>query len=329
MRPIDPISLAEIHAAREHNAGGAIRSPLVRLPTFDPGAEIYLKLENLQPIGSFKLRGAGHAIAMAARRGDLSDGVVTASVGNMALGVAWGARKFGIPCRVVVPDTAPAHKLEAIEEMGGEIFRVSFSRWWQAIVEHHHPGIRGTFIHPVSNPAVIAGHGVIGLEILEDLPDLDTVIVPFGGGGLSCGIASAIRPHLPNARIFACEVETAAPLAAAWEAGEPRDVEYTATFVEGIGGKTVLAEMWPLVRRLLAGSIVVSLEQIADAIRRIADHSRTVAEGAGAAALAAALTGRAGGGKIVGIVSGGNLGRQRLTTLLEGKIPPGPGSESV
>ncbi len=327
MRPIGPISLAEIQAARQSNAGGAIRTPLVRMPVENEDVELYLKLENLQPIGSFKLRGAGHAIAKAASHGALSRGVYTASVGNMAIGVAWSARRLGIPCRVVAPDTAHPNKIAAIEQMGAEVIRVSFAEWWKVIVQHHHPGVEGRFIHPVSNPDVIAGHGAIGLEILEDLPDVDTVLVPFGGGGLSCGIASALRPTVPGARIFACEVETAAQLAPAWAAGEPREVNYTPSFVEGIGGKTVLPEMWPLVRHLLAGSIVVSLEQIATAIRLIAERSRTVAEGAGAATVAAALTGQAGSGKIVCVISGGNLGRQRLTTLLAGGIPPASGDQ--
>lgn len=325
MRPIGPISLAEIRAAREANAGGAIRTPLVPLRLEQHGeAEIYLKLENLQPIGSFKLRGAGHAIAALAATDGLDRGVTTASVGNMALGVAWGARRLGVPCRVVAPDTAPDHKIAAIQRLGGEVIRVPFAEWWRVIVEHGHPEVEGSFIHPVSNRHVIAGHGAIGLEILEDLPDVDTVLVPFGGGGLSCGIASAILPAVPSARVFACEVETAAPLAPSWTAGEPREIDYRATFVEGIGGKTVLAEMWPLVRSLLAGSIVVSLEQIAGAIRTILEHARTVAEGAAAATVAAALTGRAGGRKIVCVISGGNLGLERLKTILDGGIPPSP-----
>ncbi len=321
MRPLGPISPDAIRAAQELNAGAAIRTPLVRLPLDDETRRIYLKLENLQPIGSFKLRGAGNAIATAAETSDLAAGVVTASVGNMAHGVAWAARRAGIPCRVVVPDTAPQNKLAAIEALGGTVVRVSFDAWWQAIVTHQHPGEHGVFIHPVSNPAVIAGNAVIGLEILEDLPEVDTIVAPFGGGGLSCGIASAVRALRPQTKIYACEVETAAPLSATFEADAPKQVDYTTTFVEGVGGKTVLNEMWPLIRDLLSGSIVVSLEQIAAAIRLVAERNRIIAEGAAATSVAAALTGRAGDGSVVCVISGGNISFDRLTAVLEGRIP--------
>ncbi len=321
MKPLTAVHLADIQAAQQLNAGAAIRSPLVRLPLDDDDRRIYLKLENLQPIGSFKLRGAGNAIAAAAEHKSLDRGVYTASVGNMAQGVARGARRLGVPCRVVVPKTAPKNKLEAIEELGGEVVIVSFDDWWRAIVEHHHPGEQGVFIHPVSNPAVIAGNGVIGLEIFEDLPDVDAIVVPFGGGGLSCGIASALRALRPKTKIYACEVETAAPLSAAFAAGAPQQVVYTPTFVEGVGGKTVLSEMWPVINDLLSDSIVVSLEQIAAAIRLLVERSRIVAEGAAATSVAAALTGRAGNGTIVCIISGGNIAFDRLAEVLEGRSP--------
>ncbi|MEE8526518.1 MAG: pyridoxal-phosphate dependent enzyme [Thermoanaerobaculia bacterium] len=315
---IGPIPIAEIRAARERISGAAIRTPLLRLDLEDAPCEIYLKLENLQPIGSFKLRGAGNAMAIAGREA-LARGVVTASAGNMAQGVAWNARRLGIRCRVIVPDHAPRTKLDAIERLGGEVVAVPFADWWRVIVEHRFAGIEGHFIHPVSDPAVIAGNGTIGLEILEDLADVDAVVVPFGGGGLSCGIASALRAEQPGARVYACEVETAAPLSASLAAGERREIDYVPSFVDGIGGKSVLAEMWPLVRRLLAGSIVVSLHQVAAAVRLLAMRARVVAEGAGAAALAAALTGRAGSGKVVCVVSGGNIDGARLAAILQGE----------
>lgn len=318
-------------AARSRIAGVALRTPLIRLNAEAGPAEIWLKLENLQPIGSFKLRGAGNAMA-AAPPGALERGVYTASAGNMAQGVAWNARRLGIPCSVVVPDHAPKTKLDAIERLGGRIVRVSFDRWWQVLVEHRYPGMEGLFIHPVSDPAVIAGNGTIGLEVLEDLPEADAIVVPWGGGGLSCGIASAVRAMRPQARVFACEVETAAPFSASLARGEPRTVPYTPSFVDGIGGKSVLPEMWPLASTLLDGSIVVSLESVAAAIRLLAERNRVVAEGAGAAPVAAALNlgGPAPGpsnpltvrhGKIVCVVSGGNIDSGKLAAILTGAIP--------
>ena len=318
--PLEPVSLEEIREARDLNAGGALRTPLVPLPLEGFSGEIYLKLESLQPIGSFKLRGAGHAMAKA-DPGALARGVVTASVGNMALGVAWNARRFGVPCRVVVPDTAPEHKIAAIEALDAEVVRVPFAAWWRAIVEHHHPGLAGVFIHPVSNPAILAGTGTIGLEILEDLPDAEAIVAPFGGGGLSCGIACAARGLGSRARVYAAEVETAAPLSAALAEGEPVDFPYRATFVEGVGGRSVLAEMWPLARRMLAGSVIVTLRQTADAVRLLAERARLVVEGAAATTLASVLSGQIPGRKVVCVISGGNLGTERLARILRGEIP--------
>ena len=254
-----------------------------------PG-EIWLKLENLQPIGSFKLRGAANAMRLAGPEG-LRDGVYTASAGNMAQGVAWSARELGVPAAVVVPDHAPATKLAAIERLGGRIVKVPFDRWWQVIPEHSFPGLDGLFIHPVADRAVMAGNGTVALEILEDLPDVDTVLVPFGGGGLSCGIASALAALRPEARVFGCEVETAAPLAASLAAGSPQTVDYQPSFVDGIGGKSLLPEMWPLASTLLAGARVVPLEAVAAAVRLLAERHRVIAEGAGATSVAAALAG--------------------------------------
>lgn len=279
-----------------------------------------MKLENLQPIGSFKLRGAGNAMALA-RPEDLAKGVYTASAGNMAQGVAWNARRLGIPCAVVVPDHAPHTKLAAIERLGARIVKVPFERWWRVLVEHEYPELEGLFVHPVSDPAVIAGNGTIGLEILEDLPDVDTVLVPYGGGGLSCGIASALHALRPATRVFACEVETAAPFAASLAAGRPVSVDYAPSFVDGIGGKSMLPEMWPLASSLLDGSIVVSLAETAAAVRLLAMRARVVAEGAGATSVAAALTGKAGSGKVVCVVSGGNIDPEKLARILEGAVP--------
>ncbi len=288
-------------------------------------AEIHLKLETLQPIGSFKMRGAGNAIALADPAA-LSKGVTTASAGNMAQGVAWNARRLGIPCTVVVPDHAPRAKLDAVERLGARVIPVPVERWWRVLEEHGYPGVEGLFIHPVADRAVIAGNGTIGLEILEDLPDVDTVLVPWGGGGLSCGIAAALRgsaarqrrekDQRPEARTVACEVETAAPLTPSLAAGHPVAIEYRASFVDGIGAKGLLPEMWPMARELLAGSIVVSLEETKAALRALVSRARVVAEGAGAVPVAAALSGRAGGGKIVCVVSGGNIDREKLAAIL-------------
>jgi threonine dehydratase len=318
--PIEPVSLDEIRSARGRIAGSAIRTPLLRLNPDAAPAEIWLKLENLQPIGSFKLRGAGNAMRLAPKE-KLAKGVYTASAGNMAQGVAWNARELGIPCTVLVPDHAPQTKLEAIERLGGKVVKLPFDRWWQVLVDHGYPDMEGLFIHPVSDRAVIAGNGTAGLEILEDLPEVDTILVPYGGGGLSCGIASAVRALSPQARVFACEVETAAPFSASLRAGRPVDIAYEPSFVDGIGARSMLAEMWPLASTLLAGSLVVSLAAVAAAVKLLAERHRVIAEGAGATSLAAALQGVPGGRKIVCVVSGGNIDSGKLSKILQGEVP--------
>ncbi len=319
MQPLEPIPLAEIEAARDRLAGTALRTPLIPLEVDSPTA-IYLKLENLQPIGSFKIRGAGNAM-IKAHRDMLAGGVYTASAGNMAQGVAWNAREMGISCHVVVPDRAPNNKLEAIERLGAQIVKVSYDDWWNVIVTHRFPGLDGMFIHPVSNPDVIAGNGTIGLEIFDDLPEVQTVLVPYGGGGLSCGIASSLRELAPEAKVYACEIETAAPFAASLALGKPAETEHTPSFIDGIGGKSVLEEMWPMARTLLAGSLVSTLEKVAAAIKLLVERARIVAEGAGATPVAAALEGEWEGGNVVCIVSGGNIDVAKLQTILRGNIP--------
>jgi threonine dehydratase len=287
----------------------------------DAPAEVYLKLENLQPIGSFKIRGAANVMALA-DPSELSRGVYTASAGNMAQGVAWNARRLGIPCTSVVPETAPEAKLSAIRRLSADYVKVPFDEWWQVMIDHRYePLADRVFVHPFLDPAVMAGNGTIGLEIAEDLPDLDAVIVPFGGGGLSCGIASALRALNPEAKVFASEIETAAPLHAALSAGRPVQAPYTASFVDGIGSKALVEDMWPLASSVLAGSLVVTLEQTAAAIRLLAERNRVVAEGAGATSVAAALTGRAGSRKVACVVSGGNIDPAKLATILSGDLP--------
>jgi threonine dehydratase len=310
------IPLAEIEAARERIAGAAVRTPLVRLQDTD----IWLKLENLQPVASFKIRGATNAIRAASPE-ELAGGVVTASAGNMAQGLAWAAREAGVPATIVCPDHAPKTKLERIERLGGRVISVPFDDWWRAIEESHFEGAQGLFVHPVQDERVMAGNGTIGLELIEDLPDVDTVLVPFGGGGLISGIASAVKALRPGTKVFACEPETAAAVTAALAAGEPAEVEYTPSFVDGAGARTVLPAMWPLVREVIDGAHVATLDETAGAVRLLAERVRVIAEGAGALTLAGALSGRVGGGRIACIVSGGNIDFSVLTRILAGETP--------
>jgi threonine dehydratase len=316
----EPIPLDAIQAAQERIKGAAIRTPLVRLNIDDAPAEIYLKLENLQPIGSFKLRGASNAMLLASPE-QLARGVWTASAGNMAQGVAWQARRMGLPCLVVGPDHAPEAKVAAITRLGASFIPVPFADWFAILSTHAYPGMDGYFVHPVSDPNVMAGNGTIGLEILEDLPDVDAILIPYGGGGLSASIASAVRALKPDTRLYACEVETAAPLAPSLAAGAPQEVPYTATFVDGIGGPSVLAEMWPVVSTLLDGSLVMPVNAVVDAVRLLVERNRVVAEGAGATPVAAALADKAGSGKIVCVVSGGNIDGAKLAKILLGQTP--------
>jgi len=319
MIPLEAPTLAEIREARERIAGISLRTPLVRLGAHRDG-EIHLKLETLQPIGSFKIRGAANAMRSAPAAA-LARGVFTASAGNMAQGVAWNARIMGIACTVLVPEHAPKAKLDAIERIGARIIRVPYDDWWKALVERRFEGVDGFFVHPFSDRAVIAGNGTIALEILEDLPNVGAVLVPYGGGGLSSGIAAAMRALAPGVRVYGCEVSTAAPLQASLAAGEPRAIEHRPSFVDGIGGKSMFAEMWPMVRALLAGSIVVEPREAADAVRLLIERNRVVAEGAGAVSVAAALSGRAGGGRIACVVSGGNIDSEKVARILLGEVP--------
>jgi len=320
MPPVDAPTIADVRAARARLAGLVVRTPLVRLAVDEAPAEIHLKLECLQPIGSFKIRGATNAMALAGPE-RLRDGVYTASAGNMAQGVAWSARRLGVAATAVVPEHAPQAKLSALARLGARVEKVPFDSWWQLLVDRGQPGRKELFIHPVSDLAVMAGNGTIGLEILEDLPDVETVLVPYGGGGLSCGIASALRGSGSRARVIACEVDTAAPLSAALAAGGPVPTPYTASFVDGIGGKSVLAEMWPLASRLLDGALSSPLDDVAAAVRLLAERAHVVSEGAGAAPVAAALSGRAGRGKTVCVVSGGNIDARVLARILSGDVP--------
>jgi threonine dehydratase len=304
-----------IEDAHRHVYEAAIRTPLVRLNCEGP-AEIYLKLESLQPIGSFKIRGAYNAVRLlspAQRR----NGVWTVSAGNAAQGVALAARKAGTSCKVLVMDTAPATKLEAVRRLGAEIVTASFDDCWKALAERSYPAMDGTFVHPFEDDEFIAGNASVGLEILEDLPDVTSVVVAFGGGGLSCGIASVMRLRRPEVKVFGAEPETAAPLARSFAAGRAESFPgWTASWVDGCGGKSVFPRMWALAQHLLAGSVVSSLEDIRRAMRTVAERNHLVSEGAGACAVAAALSGRCGTGKIACVVSGGNIDLAKFAELV-------------
>jgi len=313
------ISLEHIRSAQERLEAKVVRTPLLQLAADSP-ATIYLKPENLQPIGSFKLRGALNAISQLSAD-ELKAGVVTASAGNMGQGVAWAALELGIPSAVVVPDSAVETKLAAIERLGGRVIKVPYERWWQTIEESSFAEAEGVFVHPVQNEQVMAGNGTIGLEILDDLPEADAVLVPFGGGGLSVGIASAVKALRPEAQVYAVEPDTGAPLTASLAAGEPREVDYEPSFVDGSGSPALLPKMWELARGVLDGAVSVSLDETAAAVRLLAERGRVVAEGAGALSLAAALAGHGGTGNVVCVVSGGNIDSSKLTTILAGGTP--------
>jgi threonine dehydratase len=313
-------TLAQVREARRVMAGAVVRTPLVRLDATDrvlrdAGLDIYLKLENLQPIGAFKIRGAASVMGHMSRE-ELERGVVTASAGNMAQAVAWLARERGVPCTVVVPEHAPDTKVKAVERLGARALLVSYDEWWTAFERHSHPGVEGTFIHAFDDPYVMAGNGTIALEILEDLPDVDAIITPYGGGGLTCGVGVVVRALKPDCRVYAAEVAGAAPLAASLEAGSPQIIDYHPSFVDGIGSKSVFPQMFERVRGLIAGSLVAEVREVAQAVLLLAERNRVIAEGAGACPVASALAGRAGKGKIVCVISGGNIDLTELAALI-------------
>ncbi len=315
-----PTSMDDLLAAQKRTAGAVVRTPLVRLDG-DPGMpDIHLKLECLQPIRSFKLRGAFNAMAKAGADA-LKAGVWTCSAGNMAQGVAWSARALGVACTVYVPVTAPRTKIDAVRRYGGNVIELPVDEWVAIFRDRKREGAEGIFIHPYSDPDVMAGNGVAGLEILEDLPDADAVIVPWGGGGLLCGIASAFKAKGSAAKLYASEVNTGAPLGPSLDAGEPVNVPYAPNFVDGIGTPFVNREMFELAQKLIDGSFIVTREATAAALRFVLERNRVVPEGASATAVAAALAGRAGPGKIVCLISGGNIDSANLITILKGGTP--------
>ncbi|HLY78488.1 MAG TPA: pyridoxal-phosphate dependent enzyme [Caulobacteraceae bacterium] len=312
---------AEVDTARANIAGVARRTPLWRLdaPT-PPGTNIWLKLENLQPLGSFKLRAGVNALK-SADPAQLRDGVIAPSAGNFGLGLAYAARRMDLPVTIVAPDTAAMAKTDALQALGATVVRIPFEDWWQVLTNRHFEGAGGAFFHPVAMTEVVAGNATIASEIVEDLDRFDAVVVPFGGGGLISGIGSVMRRLRPGVRIVAAEAETAGPAAAALAAGGPAQVSHTPSFVDGIGSSTVLAEMWPLLRETVDAAASASLDEIAAAIRLLASKHHVIAEGAGASSVAAALSGRAGAGDIVCIVSGGNIDAAKLGSILAGQTP--------
>jgi threonine dehydratase len=316
LEAVRPIELAEIRAARERIANTIVRTPLIRLELGPEYPHIRLKLENLQPINAYKLRGAANAVGL------LSDserqrGVWTISAGNAGQGVAYAAREAGVPCSVVVVETAPKSKLERMRALGAKLFPVPYHVAWKALEERSFPEVEGIFIHPFDDHNFITGHGTMGLEILEDAPDVAAVIASIGGGGLITGVASAIKALRPEVKIFGVEPETAAPAALSFEKGSPQVfANWKASFVDGAGGQSMFPRMWDRMKPVVDGYLVVTLEQTKSAMRLMAEKARVISEGAGALPLAAALSGRAGKGPIVAIVSGGNIDLNKFYELI-------------
>jgi threonine dehydratase len=316
--PVRPIALEEIEAARERIAGIVLRTPLVRLDLGPDGPDIRLKLENLQPTNAYKIRGAANAVA---RLGpdERARGVWTVSAGNAGQGVAYAARAAGIPCSVVAIETAPRTKLERMEALGARLVPVSYEQAWRAAEAHAFEGMEGVFIHPFDNHDFIAGHGTMGLEIVEDAPGVATVITAIGGGGLITGVGSAVKALRPMVRILGAEPETAAPYALSLREGGPRRFDdWRASFVDGAGGQSVTERMWERMRPVVDGAITVPLDRVRESMRLTAEKARVIAEGAGALALAAALSGEAGEGTIVCVVSGGNIDLAKFAELVTG-----------
>lgn len=317
LEPVRPITLADVEAARGRIATTILRTPLVRLELGPGYPDIRLKLENLQPINAYKLRGAANAVAMLPDS-ERRRGVWTISAGNAGQGVAYAARQAGVPCTVVVIETAPVSKLERMKALGARLVPVPFTVAWKALEDRSYPGVEGTFVHPFDDHGFIAGHGTMGLEILEDAPDVTTVIAAIGGGGLITGIASAIKALNPSVTVWGAEPETGAPAARSFAAGSAQPFpEWQRSFVDGAGGQSVFPRMWERMQPVVRGSIVVSLAETRRAMRLLAEKARVIAEGAGALALAAALTGKAGSGPIVAIVSGGNIDLQAYCEILQ------------
>ncbi len=313
---VRPIALAEIREARERIAAIIVRTPLVRLELGPGFPDIRLKLENLQPINAYKLRGAANAVAMLSES-ERKRGVWTISAGNAGQGIAYAARTAGVPCTVVAIESAPVAKLERMKALGATLIPVAHDVAWQALEARSFPGVTGTFVHPFDDHNFIAGHATMGLEILEDAPDTAAVIAAIGGGGLVTGVGSAVKALKPEIRVWGAEPETAAPAALSFSRGSPQAfMEWKPSFVDGAGGRSLFPRMWERMQPVVGGCIVVTLEETKRAMRLMAEKARVVSEGAGALPLAAALTGQAGRGPIVAIVSGGNIDLDRFSELI-------------
>jgi len=316
LEPVRPIALDAIEAARRNIASTTLRTPLVRLDLGSGAPDIHLKLENLQPTNAYKIRGATNAVSLLSDE-ERARGVWTISAGNAGQGVAYAARAAGIPCSVVAIETAPRTKLDRMRALGATIVPVTYEQAWQAAEAHAFEGVDGTFIHPFDNDRFIAGHGTMGLEIVEQLPEVRTLIAAIGGGGLITGAGSAVKALLPEVKVIGAEPETAAPYAFSLaQGGASRFPDWQASFVDGAGGQSVTTRMWQRMQPVVDGAITVTLDQTRDAMRLIAEKTRTISEGAGALALAAALTGQAGEGPIVCIVSGGNIDLKTFAELV-------------
>lgn len=316
LEPVRPIALSEVRDARTRIAGTIVRTPLIRLELGTGFPDIRLKLENLQPINSYKLRGAANAVAMLSDA-DRRRGVWTISAGNAGQGVGYAARAAGVPCTVVAIETAPAAKLERMRALGAKLVLVPYAVAWKALEDRTYPGMDGTFIHPFDDQNFIAGHATMGLEILEDAPDTAAIVAGIGGGGLITGVASVLKALEPGIRVWGAEPETAAPTARSFAKGSAQPFpEWQATFVDGAGGKSVFPRMWQRMQPVVDGCIVVSLDEVKRAMRLMAEKTRVIAEGAGALGVAAALTGKAGQGPIVAIVSGGNIDLPKFFELI-------------
>ena len=317
LESVRPITLAEIRAARERIAGTIVRTPLIKLQLGPDYPDIRLKLENLQPINAYKLRGAANAVAMLPES-DRARGVWTISAGNAGQGVAYAARQAGVPCTVVAIETAPQSKLDRMRALGAKLITVPYDTAWKALEDRAYPGAEGTFIHPFDDDNFIAGHGSMGLEILEDAPDTAAIIGGIGGGGLVVGVGSAVKALKPDVKMFGAEPETAAPASLSFRKGSPQAyADWKLSFVDGAGGQSMFPRMWERMKPLMDGYIVVSLEETKAAMRLMAEKARIISEGAGALPLAAALTGKAGKGPIVAIVSGGNIDLKKFFELIE------------
>jgi len=315
------VSVDSILRARERLGAIVLRTPLLPMEGPAGGRRTYLKLENLQPTGSFKVRGAGNSVLAALERGPVP-GVYTTSAGNMAQALAWHAARMGLPCTTIVPDTAPQAKLAGIRRFGANIVQLPWDEVWSITLNGVYAPLReNLYVPPFNHPDMIAGNGTIGVEIFEDLPDVETVFVPIGGGGLITGIASALKAQKPSVRVIAVEPETATPFTTSLREGRPCQVDRTPTFVDGSGASSVFPEMWERLRGLVTESRVVSLKETAAAIRFLFERHRVVAEGAAGTAVAAAQAERSGGSPSVAVVSGGNIDVGKLTTILSGSVP--------